>query len=88
MFARMSAQAGIAGDWTLEDSVTYARALRKLGADLIDCSSGGFAGGQFALGPSYQVPFTRRVREGARLPTMALGLVTGGRETEAVLPEE
>ena len=87
MFVRISAQDGIAGGWSLEDSVAYARALRDLGADLIHCSSGGFAGGQFATGPSYQVPYARRVREGAGLPTMAVGLVTAAEEAEAVLRE-
>ncbi|EYD75969.1 NADH:flavin oxidoreductase/NADH oxidase [Rubellimicrobium mesophilum DSM 19309] len=87
MFVRISAQDGIPGGWTLEDSVAYARALKEIGADLIDCSSGGFAGGQFALGPSYQVPLAHGVREGAVLPTMAVGLVTNAGEAEAVVAE-
>ena len=87
MFVRISAQDGLAGGWTVEDSVAYARALKEVGADLIDCSSGGFTGGQFAVGPAYQVPLARRVREGSGLPTMAVGLVTGAREAEAVVAE-
>ena len=87
MFVRISAQDGLDGGWTLEDSVTYARALKKIGADLIDVSSGGFAGGQFLPGPAYQVPFARRVREGAGLPTMAVGLVTSAGEAEAAIAE-
>ena len=76
MFVRISAQDGIEGGWTVADSIIYARALKDIGADLIDCSSGGFEGGTFTVGPGYQVPLARALREGAGLPTMAVGLIT------------
>ena len=85
MFVRISAQDGIEGGWTVADSIIYARALKDIGADLIDCSSGGFEGGVFSVGPGYQVPLARAVREGASLPTMAVGLITTPAEAEAVV---
>lgn len=85
MFVRISAQDGIEGGWTAEDSIIYARALKDIGADLIDCSSGGFEGGTFPVGPGYQVSLARGLREGAGLPTMAVGLITTYAEAEAVV---
>jgi 2,4-dienoyl-CoA reductase-like NADH-dependent reductase (Old Yellow Enzyme family) len=87
MFVRISAQDGIEGGWTVDESIIYARALKDIGADLIDCSSGGFEGGKFSVGPGYQVALARAVREGARLPTMAVGLITTPDEAEAIVRE-
>ncbi|WP_368373021.1 NADH:flavin oxidoreductase/NADH oxidase [Rubellimicrobium arenae] len=87
MFVRISAQDGIDGGWTVEDSVVYAQALRDLGADLIDVSSGGFAGGRIPVGPGYQVPLARRVKHEAGIPTMAVGLITRAREAEEVIED-
>jgi 2,4-dienoyl-CoA reductase-like NADH-dependent reductase (Old Yellow Enzyme family) len=85
MFVRISAHDGIDGGWTVADSILYARALKDIGADLIDCSSGGFEGGKFSVGPGYQVPLARAVRDGASLATMAVGLITTPTEAEAVV---
>jgi 2,4-dienoyl-CoA reductase-like NADH-dependent reductase (Old Yellow Enzyme family) len=87
MFVRISAQDGIEGGWTVDDSIIYASALKDIGADLIDCSSGGFEGGKFSVGPGYQVALARAVRDGARLPTMAVGLITTPDEAEAIVRE-
>lgn len=38
-----------------------------------------------SVGPGYQVPLARAVREGASLPTMAVGLITTPAEAEAVV---
>lgn len=85
MFVRISAQDGIDGGWTVADSIIYARALKEIGADLIDCSSGGFEGGKISVGPGYQVPLAQAIRDGASLPTMAVGLITTPGEAEAIL---
>lgn len=44
LFLRISAVDGVEGGWTIDDSVTLARALAPRGVDVVDCSSGGFAG--------------------------------------------
>src|SRR4029434_6289317 len=43
LFVRISSTDWVDGGWTIEDSVALARDLKRLGVDLIDCSSGGNA---------------------------------------------
>ena len=89
VFFRVSSSDGIEGGWTPGDTVELARALRRVGIDVIDCSSGGIAGSATAarlkrtLG--FQVPFAERVRREADIPTMAVGLILDGPQAEAVL---
>jgi 2,4-dienoyl-CoA reductase-like NADH-dependent reductase (Old Yellow Enzyme family) len=71
--------------WTTEDSVVLAKALKALGVDLVDCSSGGFDGAVNAPKALYQVPLARAVRDGAGLPTAAVGLITRANEAAAIV---
>ncbi|WP_246082412.1 NADH:flavin oxidoreductase/NADH oxidase [Rubellimicrobium rubrum] len=87
LFVRISAQDGIEGGWTVADSVAYGAALKDLGADLIDVSSGGFAGARIPVGPGYQVPLSRAVRGDAGVPTMAVGLITQAQDAEAIIAD-
>ncbi|MCX7894110.1 MAG: NADH:flavin oxidoreductase/NADH oxidase [Burkholderiales bacterium] len=83
---RVSATDWVEGGWTLDDTVAFARALRELGCDWVDCSSGGVSPEQkVALGPGYQVPFAARVRAEAGIATMAVGLITEPREAEEIV---
>ena len=62
------------GGWDIEQSVALAKALKPLGVDFIDCSSGGnVAQAKIPLGPGYQVPFAERVREEPDILTGAVG---------------
>jgi 2,4-dienoyl-CoA reductase-like NADH-dependent reductase (Old Yellow Enzyme family) len=89
VFFRVSAVDGIEGGSTIEDTVALARALKALGVDVVDCSSGGLAGSATAArvprGPGFQVPFAERVRREAEIKTMAVGLILDGAQAEAVL---
>lgn len=71
--------------WQVEDSVVLAQELKKLGADAIDCSSGGFEGATFNTVAGYQVPFAKAVRDGADIPTMAVGLLGDARRAEEII---
>lgn len=72
--------------WTADDTVRLARELRVRGVDLVDVSTGGIAPGiRIPTGPGYQVPFARRVREEAGLPTGAVGLITEPQQAEKIL---
>lgn len=71
--------------WTTEDSIVLAKALKALGVDLVDCSSGGFDGAVNAPKALYQVPLARAVRDGAGLPTAAVGLITRANEAAAIV---
>src|SRR5205807_7142035 len=80
LFIRISATDWAEGGWELGDSLVLATRLRDLGADLIDCSSGGLVPhAKIAVGPGYQVQFARAIREGAGIATAAVGMITEAR---------
>jgi len=86
MFVRLSATDWMEGGWDLASSVEYAAALKAQGADLVDCSSGGLVPeAKPILGPLYQVPFARAIREGAKVATGAVGLVTQAEEARSIV---
>jgi 2,4-dienoyl-CoA reductase-like NADH-dependent reductase (Old Yellow Enzyme family) len=88
LLLRVSATDWADGGWDLEQTVELARLLVGHGVDLIDVSSGGLVPEQkIVLGPGYQVPFARAVREGSGLPTGAVGLITEPAQAEQVLAE-
>ena len=88
LFVRISATDWVEGGWDLEQSVQLAAALKDLGADLVDCSSGGLVpGAKIPVGPGYQVPFAARIRAATGLPTGAVGLITESRQAEQILAE-
>ena len=82
---RLSVQDAIEGGWTVEDSIALCRELKTLGVDIIDCSSGGFEGARVKPEPNYQAPLAKAVREGAGIPTMAVGLINYAHEAEAII---
>lgn len=86
LFVRLSASDWVEGGWTVEDSAELARDLLALGVDLIDASSGGIApSAKIALGPGYQVPFARHIRERAGIATGAVGLITGAQQADEII---
>lgn len=85
LFVRISAVDGSHEDWTIEDSVALATALKAIGVDVIDNSSGGFGVFHYPTGYGFQVPFAARVREGAGIMTMAVGLIVDAHQAEAVV---
>jgi 2,4-dienoyl-CoA reductase-like NADH-dependent reductase (Old Yellow Enzyme family) len=88
LFVRLSATDWVEGGWDLDQSVALALELKALGADLVDCSSGGLSPQQkIPLGPGYQVPFAARIRTEAGLPTGAVGLITEPQQAEQILAE-
>ena len=87
LFVRISTSDNHPEGWQVEDSIVFAKECKARGVDLIDCSSGGFDGAQIKLGPLYQVPFARAVRDGAGIPTMAIGLIVEPRDAEAILTQ-
>ena len=88
LFLRVSALDG-AGGWDLADTVAFARELKTLGVDVVDCSSGGLTGLATAQpiqrSPGFQVPFASAVRHQAGISTMAVGLILDGPQAEAIL---
>lgn len=91
LFYRTSAVDNVAGGVTIEDTVALARALKQRGVDVMDCSSGGMSGpatlSSAKIRPGYQVPHAAAVRQGADLPTMAVGAILEPRQAEAILSD-
>lgn len=88
VFVRISSTDWTEGGWTVDDSVELARILKDMGADLIDCSSGGnIYDASVPFGPGYQVPFSCAIRKTGIL-TGAVGLITGSYQAEEILQEE
>jgi len=85
LLVRLSVSDNHPQGWAVEDSVVLARELKARGVDVIDCSSGGFAGGVINAEANYQVPFARAVRDGADIPTMAVGLISDPDAAEAIV---
>jgi 2,4-dienoyl-CoA reductase-like NADH-dependent reductase (Old Yellow Enzyme family) len=89
VFARISAVDGMDGGWDIADSVAFAKELKARGIDAIDCSSGGVVGSATARavprGLGFQVPFAERIRREADIATIAVGLIVGGAQSEAIL---
>jgi 2,4-dienoyl-CoA reductase-like NADH-dependent reductase (Old Yellow Enzyme family) len=77
LFVRISATDWVEGGWDIEQAVELAKRLKALGVDLIDVSSGGMVPyARIPMAKGYQVPFSRRIREGADIRTGAVGLIT------------
>jgi 2,4-dienoyl-CoA reductase-like NADH-dependent reductase (Old Yellow Enzyme family) len=92
LFVRVSSIDDLAGGWSLEDTVAFARRLKALGVDVVDCSSGGIAGSATAATktllarvPGFQLPFAERVRKEAGVATMAVGLILTPEQAEEAL---
>ncbi|HEY1907937.1 MAG TPA: NADH:flavin oxidoreductase/NADH oxidase [Myxococcaceae bacterium] len=86
LLARLSCTDWVEGGWTLEESVELARRLASEGVDLVDCSSGGLVPyAKIDAVPGYQVPFARRVRSEAGVPTAAVGLINTPEQADAIV---
>jgi 2,4-dienoyl-CoA reductase-like NADH-dependent reductase (Old Yellow Enzyme family) len=86
MGVRISATDWVEGGWNPDESVAFARELKKLGCDYVDCSSGALdPRQQLPLAPGYQVPFAEKIRREAGIPTIAVGLITSPRQCEEIV---
>jgi 2,4-dienoyl-CoA reductase-like NADH-dependent reductase (Old Yellow Enzyme family) len=86
VFVRISASEWVEGGWDIEQSVELARQLKGLGADLIDCSSGGnVAQARIPLGPGYQTRFAEQIRREAGILTGAVGMITSPFQAEHII---
>ena len=85
---RVSGTDWIEGGWDVEQTCFFAAALKELGVDWIDASSGGISSAQkIPVGPGYQVSIAQAIRETTGVPTAAIGLITDPKQAEAILNE-
>jgi 2,4-dienoyl-CoA reductase-like NADH-dependent reductase (Old Yellow Enzyme family) len=92
LFVRVSSTDDVEGGWSIEDSVAFAKNLKVIGVDVVDCSSGGIQGSATAATktllqrvPGFQIPFAEKVRKGASIKTMAVGLILTPQQAEEAL---
>ncbi len=72
--------------WDEEQSVAFSRALGGLGVAYIHVSSGGLSPLQkIPLGPGYQAPLARRIKDDTGLPVIAVGLITEPRQADEII---
>ncbi len=83
---RVSGTDWIDGGWNIEETVLFAQALEQRGCSAIHVSSAGLHPAQdIPVGPGYQVPLARAVKAKVALPVIAVGLITGFDQAEAIL---
>lgn len=83
---RVSGTDWVAGGWNEEQTLVFAQALEARGCDVIHVSSGGLHPDQaIPVGPSYQVPLARAVKNVVGVPVVAVGLITGYEQAEAIV---
>jgi 2,4-dienoyl-CoA reductase-like NADH-dependent reductase (Old Yellow Enzyme family) len=86
VLVRISATDHAEGGFTPEEAATVGAWAVEHGADLIDVSSGGLVlHQQIDLHPGYQVPLAEIVRQGGRVATGAVGLITTAAQAEQVI---
>jgi 2,4-dienoyl-CoA reductase-like NADH-dependent reductase (Old Yellow Enzyme family) len=74
------------GGWDIDQTIAFAQALEARGCTAIHVSGGGLTPvQQIPVGPSYQVPLARAVKRATRLPVIAVGLITGFDQAEAIV---
>lgn len=83
---RVSGTDWVEGGWDVEQTVAFAQALEARGCDAIHVSSGGLHPAQhIPVGPNYQVPLARAVKQAVKMPVVAVGLITEAEQAEAIV---
>ena len=86
---RVSAVDGVVGGRMIEDTITLADKLKAVGVDVIDCSSGGFAGKSLGStiprGYGLLTKFAEQIKTQANITTMAVGMITDAQQAESIL---
>jgi 2,4-dienoyl-CoA reductase-like NADH-dependent reductase (Old Yellow Enzyme family) len=83
---RVSASDWVPGGWDLAQTLELTEALEARGCSAIHVSSGGLSPEQqIPVGPSYQVPLARAVKAATAMPVIAVGLITGFEQAEAIV---
>jgi 2,4-dienoyl-CoA reductase-like NADH-dependent reductase (Old Yellow Enzyme family) len=83
---RISATDWVAGGWSIGDSIALVDALRARGCAGVDVSSGGASPLQsIPVGPGYQLPLARAIKQACALPVTAVGLITEPEQAEMIV---
>lgn len=83
---RVSGTDWVDGGWDIGQTVAFAQALEARGCSAVHVSSGGLHPAQnIPVGPNYQVPLARAVKQATGLPVIAVGLITDFEQAEAII---
>ncbi len=83
---RVSGVDWVPGGWDIDQTIVLAKALAQRGCAAIHVSSGGLSpAARIPVGPGYQVPLARAVKAATGLPVIAVGLITGFEQAEAII---
>jgi len=86
MTVRVSATDWHEGGISAEESIEVARAFAAHGLDAIDVSTGQTVAEEApAFGRSYQTPFADRIRNVTRIPTIAVGAISGYDDVNTII---
>jgi 2,4-dienoyl-CoA reductase-like NADH-dependent reductase (Old Yellow Enzyme family) len=83
---RVSGTDWVAGGWDIAQTITFAQALEARGCSAVHVSSGGLDPRQaIPVGPGYQVPLARTIKQAVGIPVVAVGLITEPDHAEAII---
>lgn len=86
---RLSATDWLDGGLEVENTVKIAGALKQVGVDMIDCSTGGIGGRErprrMKIEQGFQVPFAAEIRDKADIATMAVGFLWDAQHCEDLI---
>ncbi len=83
---KLSVTDWVAGGWDQEQSIVLAAELKRRGADWVTASSGGVSTLQkIPVGPGYQVPFAKAIREAVEITVVAVGLITEPHQADEIV---
>jgi 2,4-dienoyl-CoA reductase-like NADH-dependent reductase (Old Yellow Enzyme family) len=89
LFVRISSTDWVEDGWNIDQSVQLAKWLKEAGVDLIDCSSGGnIPNAKIPTAPGYQIPFSERIKNEAKILTGGVGLITQAEQAEEIIKTE
>jgi 2,4-dienoyl-CoA reductase-like NADH-dependent reductase (Old Yellow Enzyme family) len=88
LFVRVSATEYMEGGWNVKDTMDLAKKLEELGVDVLDLSSGG-NNPKAEVDPftGYQVPYAEEAKKTSGIKTMAVGLITTGKQAEEIVAQ-
>ena len=86
LFVRISATDWVDGGWDIEQSIQLIHQLHLLGADLIDCSSGGnLIHAIIPIGTGYQTAFAERIRRETGIMTATVGMISSPAQADHII---
>ena len=83
-----STRSGDQTGWTLHETMALVKALRPLGVDLVDVSSGGNVRANIPVGSGYQTHFAEQIRRETGVATGAVGLITSAAQADHIIRSE